>query len=181
MVLAIGMFVSCSNSKKEVRELTQLGNEPPEQMDTVRMTLYQKGDIVAILTAPEIERSQFPSKTVFPSGLTVIHYDSLMHPEAKLKAKRGIYRESDQKFEVFQDVVLQNFLENQILLTEYLMWERFPNDSSSVHTNEMVRIFDGENIHQSKEGIITDEKFSWYQSKGYSNIIEGNIDSLLNK
>ncbi len=185
VVLTAGIFFSCSNSNSEIEEVSGIHTRTPEEMDTIHMTMYSEGNAIAILSAPRIQRKTYPSRTYFPDGLTVIHYDSLNQVEAKMVADSGIYQETSQKFEVFDNVVIENFHENQTLYTDYLIWEKLRGklqaDSSSVRTDDPVLMYDGLDFHKCQFGVDTDEKFSWYVFRGYSNIVQINTDSLFNK
>lgn len=176
-LVATGFLFSCGNSKDEIEKVSNINNKSGEKMDSVTMTMYERGDAIAVLRAKKIVRSQYPPQTRFPEGLEVIHYDSLNQVEARLIADRGIYLDANKKFEVFDNVILKNYVDDQTLYTDYLLWDQSKGDSS-VQTKELVRIFDGQDMHEAKDGVITDEKLSWYMFTGYSNIIEFNKDSL---
>jgi len=181
VALVAGFFVSCNSNSTYQDKLNQLSNEAPEQMDTIEMVLYQEGSTVAVLKAPQIDRYQYPAKTVFPKGLEVVHYDSLRNVESRLTANRGYYREADQKFEVFQNVIIHNYSKDQEMQTEYLIWEKLGPDKDSVHTNEKVRIFDDNNWSEAQFGIITDTRFSEYSLIKYNGEIIPKTDSLSKK
>lgn len=176
-LVATGILFSCGNSKGEIEQVSNINHKSGEKMDSVTMTMYERGDAIAVLKAKKIVRSQYPPQTRFPEGLEVIHYDSHNQVEARLIADRGVYLDANKKFEVFDNVVLKNYVDDQTLYTDYLLWDQSKGDSS-VQTRELVRIFDGRDMHEAKDGVITDEKLSWYMFTGYSNIIEFNKDSL---
>ena len=162
-----GIFFSCGRSRSELKSVATNSVTSTEEMDSIRSVLYSKGEAKAVLIAPTINRFQRPDKTVFPNGLKVIRYDSLGNIEGTLTANRGILKEAQGQFEVFDNVILRNHASNQRLLTDHLIWHR-KNDSTIVETRELVRIFDADAVHTCENGAKTDDKLSWYVFYGYT-------------
>ncbi|HOP12832.1 MAG TPA: LPS export ABC transporter periplasmic protein LptC, partial [Lentimicrobium sp.] len=99
-----------------------------------------------------------------PEGFRVIFYDSL-NPEqvrTEITADYGINNEMAKTMEARRNVVVTNYLKNEKLNTEHLIWDQ---NTKRVNSDVMVTITTPDKILYG-EGMEADEKFyNWIIKK----------------
>lgn len=161
-VFAAATLFSCSNSPEEIARLTQSDTIPVMYARDVRISESESGRIKYELTAPLLKRYEEQGGAVirFPEGFKVVFFDSL-RPDVirtQITAEYGINNEIRRTMEASRNVVIINYLKDEKLNTEHLVWNQ---NTKKVNSEKMVTITTPERILYG-EGMEADEKFySW--------------------
>lgn len=157
MIMA-GILLSCTNDLDRVAAI----DVPAEAPDRITMGaeyhFTDSGRVRNILKAGRIEeyRSE-PPHTEITGGLELSFFDSLGEPGSVLTARRGTIIPSEEKMEVYEEVVFVN-AKGDRLETEQLTWLQ---DSGKVHTDKAVRIQRGGDIIHG-HGLDASQDLSQY-------------------
>jgi LPS export ABC transporter protein LptC len=142
------LFLSCGNSKEEIKLVLNQDDGPTEVSEGVTMLFTDKGLAKMKLESPLMHRYELDEgaemKMECPIGMKVTFYDSIGNEESNLTAKYGVLFSKNEYILVKDSVVFLNFKEEK-LTTEVLHID-FKKDS--VYTNQKVTV-------SSPKGTIT--------------------------
>ncbi|HRW69332.1 LPS export ABC transporter periplasmic protein LptC [Lentimicrobium sp.] len=162
----VAALFGCKNDLSEVARLNQPDTMATMYAKEVRISESEQGRIKYTLTAPVLRRYESPEGALirFPEGFRVIFYDSL-NPEqvrTEITADYGINNEMAKTMEARRNVVVTNYLKNEKLNTEHLIWDQ---NTKRVNSDVMVTITTPDKILYG-EGMEADEKFyNWIIKK----------------
>ncbi len=148
LILWVGTLFACGNSKKDFDTISQQGTSG-EQMDSVYMQMFDEDDIKVTLKAKTmLIQGEDRNTYVFPEGLKVVYFDSMMTDLAQVTANYGVLQgQNDIRLE--GDVVVKNLQENQTFYTEILNYGKHPDTNAVLwYTFEPIRLNDGYDIHE---------------------------------
>lgn len=156
-ILPATMLFSCENDLKVVNGLMITDSLPDISVNNIRVKQSENGYITLELTAPEMRSYQQGKDpyTLFPRGVKIIFFDSLMRPKSDLSADYGISWDNRNIMEARGNVVIRNILKGEQLNTEYMQWDQ---NSKKGSTNEFVKITTPDKIIMGK-GMESDELF----------------------
>lgn len=165
VVLAAGIFVSCSNDIDEIKALTEESDLPVQTVEHGTFHYTSRGKLSNTLEATILERfeNEEDPRIEVSGGFKLTIYDSLQSVEATLTAENGTFWEQQGRLIARNDVELQN-MDGDRLNTEELIWVQ---DSDLVYTNKHVIITTEEATIKGK-GLVTDSKFKKRQIKQVS-------------
>jgi LPS export ABC transporter protein LptC len=159
VILITATLYSCSNSLEEVARLNQPDTIPVMHARDVEISESESGRLKYTLTAPLLNQYDEQGGTVlkFPEGFKVIFYDSLNPKEIRteITADYGINNEARRIMEASRNVVIINYLKNEKLNTEHLVWDQ---NTKKVSSDKMVTITTKDKILYG-EGMVSDENF----------------------
>lgn len=159
VILTTATLFSCSNSLEEVARLNQPDTIPVMYARDVKISESELGRLKYTLTAPLLNQYNEQGGTVlkFPEGFKVVFYDSLNPSEIRteITADYGINNEGRRIMEASRNVVINNYLKDEKLNTEYLVWDQ---NSKKVSSDKMVTITTKDKILYG-EGMVSDENF----------------------
>lgn len=156
----------CTNSIEEVERLNQPDTLPDMYAKNVSISESENGRIKYTLTAPLLRRYDEDGKIItrFPEGFKVVLFDSLDPGKVRtqITAEYGVNNEDKRIMEASRNVIIINFLKDEKLNTEYLIWDQ---NLKMVSTNKMVTITTPDKILYG-EGMESDETFyNWVIKK----------------
>lgn len=151
------MLFSCENDLKVVQGLTITDSLPNIAVDNIRVKQSENGLITLELTAPVMKSYQQGKDpyTLFPDGVKIIFFDSLMRPKSDLTANYGISWDNRNIMEAKGNVIIRNLVKGEQLNTEYIKWDQNTRKGS---TDEFVKITTPDKIIMGK-GMESDEIF----------------------
>ncbi len=166
VILFTATLCCCSNSIEEVDRLSQPDTMPVMYAKEVSISESESGRIKYTLTAPLLRRFDEGGKTVtrFPEGFKVVLFDSLDPGKVRteITAEYGINNEGSRIMEASRNVVVINYLKDEKLNTEHLLWDQ---NLKRVSSNVMVTITTKDKILYG-EGMESDETFyNWVIKK----------------
>jgi LPS export ABC transporter protein LptC len=151
-----------------VIKLSSKDSIPDIAITQVHVKQSEMGKITLELTAPRmISYQKQEAYTEFPDGLKIIFFDSIMQPKSELTANYGISYDSKRTMEARGNVVVRNFLKQEQLNTESLLYDR---NAKKVSTTEFVKITTPDRIIMGK-GMESDELFDNWAIKNVTGTI----------
>lgn len=159
VLIVTATLCCCTNSIEEVERLSRQDTLPDMYARDVSISESESGKIKYTLTAPLLRRFDEEGKIItrFPEGFKVILFDSLDPSiiRTQITAEYGINNEGLRIMEASRNVVIINYLKEEKLNTEYLIWEQ---DLKTISTDKMVTITTPDKILYG-EGMESDESF----------------------
>jgi LPS export ABC transporter protein LptC len=165
-IVFMAALFSCNNDINEVNRLNETDTTPGMYARNVTIAESEAGRIKYRLTAPLLNRYELPgksAKTIFPEGFNVVFYDSLQPDKIRteITAEYGLDDEGQRIMEAKTNVVVINYLKNEKLNTEQLIWDK---NLKKVYSNKFVTITTPDKIIYG-EGMESDEKFERWTIK----------------
>lgn len=154
------LLISCENNPNEVRELTEVLEEPIEYQEDLEMVYTELGFKRFRLLAPaaanygHLERPYFE----FAKGIDVIFFDLEGEPENTLVADYAIRYPNESLWEARRNVVVVSS-DNKTLETELLYWDE---KKEIIYSDDFVTINTGKEIILG-EGFEADQYFNNYK------------------
>ena len=166
VIILTATLCCCSNSIEEVERLSQPDTVADMYAKDVRISESESGRIKYTLTAPLLRRYDEDGKIItrFPEGFKVVLFDSLDPDKIRteITAEYGVNNEAGRIMEASHNVIIINYLKDEKLNTEYLVWEQ---NLKRVSTDKMVTITTPDKILYG-EGMESDETFyNWVIKK----------------
>ena len=151
---------------EEIERLSQPDSIADMYAKDVSISESESGRIKYTLTAPLLRRYDENGKVItrFPEGFKVLLFDSLDPGKIRtqITADYGVNNEAMRIMEASRNVVIINYLKEEKLNTEYLVWEQ---DLKRISTDKMVTITTPDKILYG-EGMESDESFyNWVIKK----------------
>ncbi|MDQ3100633.1 MAG: LPS export ABC transporter periplasmic protein LptC [Bacteroidota bacterium] len=158
-ILLAGMLFSCTNDLDSVAAIEVPAAAPDRITFGAEYQFTDSGRVQNRLKAARIEEYRTePARTELLGGLELTFYDSLGDPGSILTARRGTIIPSEERMEVFEEVVFVNERGDR-LETEQLTWVQ---DSGKVRTDKAVRIQRGGDIIHG-HGLDADQDMKKYR------------------
>lgn len=166
VIILTATLCCCSNSIEDIKKVDYSDTLPNMLAKDVSISESELGIIKYTLTAPLLLRFDENGKIItrFPEGFKVVLYDSLDPSKIRteITAEYGINNEAMRTMEASRNVIIINYLKEEKLNTEYLLWEQ---DLKKISTNKMVTITTPDKILYG-EGMESDESFyNWIIKK----------------
>jgi LPS export ABC transporter protein LptC len=165
-IACMAALFGCNNEIQEVNRVNPPDTLPVMYAKDVTIAESQSGRITYNITASVLERFETPGKggsTIFPEGFRVVFYDSLQPDKVRteITAEYGVDNEGLRTMEAKTNVVVTNYLKNEKLNTEQLIWDK---NTKKVYSNKFVTITTPDKILYG-EGMESDEKFERWTIK----------------
>jgi len=164
MVAATFLFLACTNSPEEIKQVT--GQEEVLPLNVQKNIVYEYSDSTykrLEVRAPEVQDfSQIKEPyREFALGIDVTFFDKLGNPESHLKANYAKENINEKLWEARGDVVVVNEKGEQIN-TEQLFWDV---KKEIIYSNVFVKIATGDEVIMG-DGFEADQNFTSYKIKG---------------
>jgi len=147
--------LSCVNDIREVNALTLTDSLPDETAHDIEVIYSTSGRVEALLTSPYMERFEGREpRTVFPDGIFVVFYDSLMNVRSDLRANHAISHDNTAIMEARGNVVVNNYRKEETIDTEHLVWDQ---NAHEIRSEVFVKITTPDKVLYGEEGFEADE------------------------
>tara|TARA_B110000285_G_C15142761_1_gene632180 strand:- start:9273 stop:9821 length:549 start_codon:yes stop_codon:yes gene_type:complete len=158
--ILMGILSSCENNSDEVQRITHFENAPDEYTENLDMFHNDSGYTKVNLYARVSETYHNPKHiTKFKKFLRVDFYNKRGEKVSTLTALRGTF-DHDEGIVIVEDSVrLLNYDKEQLLETEYLIWNK---KDSTIRTNRNVLISSPKEVLVGK-GLVTKQDFSFFE------------------
>ena len=158
--LIILVVVSCENSSGEIRRITHFEKAPDEYTENLQMVHSDSGVTKVDLYAELAETYYKPEHvTNFKGFLSVDFFNNSGVKISRLTSLIGNFNHDQGIVEVQDSVRLINFSKQQVLETEYLIWNK---EDSTIRTDRNVIVRSPKEIIKGK-GLITKQDFSFFE------------------
>jgi LPS export ABC transporter protein LptC len=157
------MLFSCENDIRKVNLVTESDSvSPVSTVKNIDLIRSESGKVVLELTAPLliIYEGDDPH-SVFPKGMKIIFFDSLMNITSQLTADYGISYEKRKIMEARNNVVVVNNKKHEQINTEQLIWNQV---TKKLYSEKFVKITTPEKIILG-DGFDSDETMDDYTIK----------------
>ena len=139
-LFAFLLLFQCTR-RAEIIENVDIASLPTQTGDSIFATQSTNGQIVVRLEAPRMEKYEREgfSYELFPNGFDVFSYnDGLLETQIHSKeAKHTTWKNGKEKWEVYGDVEINNYIKGERMLTDTLYWDRFEH---KIYTDCFVRM-----------------------------------------
>ena len=153
-----GLLASCENDLEQVRTVTAT-EETPDEIVNGMHTVYSDSGIVKFeIIATRMEKTSSTNTTIFKDGFQVNFFKGKDDIEAHLEADYGEMRQDEKLIIARNNVIFTNYIENQTLKTEELIWLQ---SAKKITTTKQFEVF-GEKYYARGKGLESDETFSDY-------------------
>jgi LPS export ABC transporter protein LptC len=169
---------SCENNIQVINSITNRKSLPTISYTNVDGVYSDSGKPKFKLISREVNIFKNTEKPywVFPKGLTVYLYDSLMQIETIIKAQYALYHESEKLWEARNDVEAKNLAKNEQINTEEMFWDQ---KKGIIYSDKFTRIVNPDGVFTGEAGFTANETLSWWKLKGIKgtvNIKDTDID-----
>jgi LPS export ABC transporter protein LptC len=156
---------SCENNIEVINSLTNRKELPFVSANNAEGVYSDSGKVKFKMIAKEYEMYVNVDKpyTLFPKGLTVYLYDSLMQIESVINAQYAIYHQKEKLWEARNDVEAKNVKKNEQINTEEMFWDQ---NKAIIYSNKFTRIVNQDGVFTGEGGFIASETLSWWKLKG---------------
>ena len=165
LILLLAFTTGCKNDIKEVQKFVTDDTVAVQTAEGVTMLYSERGEVVFKLISPKIvQRDNKKKETVFPDGLRVIFYDSTGGAiRSELTANYAVKNDRERKIIVTGDVVINNYVKDERLNTEELIWDQ---KIKKIFTDKFVTITTKDQVIYGEEGLVANESFDdWVINK----------------
>lgn len=173
-VLAVAaIFVSCENDIKEIQSFEDSQNLPVQTARKIEIIYSDSAKVKLKLIADKMERyinAETGNFILFDEGIQVLFYNQQKEVETDLRANKAKHLESEDIWEVSDNVVVVN-KKGEIINSELLIWNR---KEGKIHSDKYVKITTKDEIIMG-DGFESDEQFMNYvifNSHGIINLHE---------
>jgi LPS export ABC transporter protein LptC len=166
------LFISCENDMEQIKTVTATDETPDEIVNNMH-TLYSDSGIVKFeIIATRMEKfGGEKNLTIFKDGFEVNFFKGKDVIESHLEADYAEMRTGEKIIIARNNVIFTNYLEDQTLKTEELIWLQ---SSKRVSTTKQFEVFSKE-YYASGVGLDSDETFTDYEM--HNVFIERKIDN----
>ena len=159
-ILLTGMLLSCENDSGEIQRITHFENAPDEYTENLNMFHNDSGQTKVNLYAKVSQTFYEPKHiTKFQDYLRVDFFNKTGTKVSTLVALSGLFDHDEGVVEVQDSVRLYNYLKDQQLETEYLIWNK---KDSTIRTDRNVLVRSPKEIIKGK-GLVTKQDFSFFE------------------
>lgn len=176
LIILLSSLPSCVNNMEEVRALTEHDSLPAEIARNIEVIYSDSGMIQAMLTSPYMEHHEDEEPhTLFPEGIFVVFYDSMMNVRSDLRANHAISYDKTSVMEARGDVEVNNYRRQEKINTEHMVWDQ---KSHKISSDVFVKITTPDKVLYGDEGFEADEWLnSWVIKKPRGTFeVEGDED-----
>ncbi|WP_010663102.1 LPS export ABC transporter periplasmic protein LptC [Marinilabilia salmonicolor] len=169
LLAVLVLFTSCqSNTSEEIQAAVDEENLPSLSVKDLETAVTDSGRIAYRFITPEMNQYENLEKpyTEFPEGLHLIIYNQQEEIDAQIKSKYAIYHESEDLWELQNDVEAVNF-KNEVINTEQLFWD---SRKHIIYSDEFIKITTDKEI-LTGYGFESDERLENYTIKRISGIL----------
>ncbi len=158
-VLISAIFFSC-NRDEEVANSNPLAKLlPTESAINIEAIHSDSGVIRIYITSPQLDKYTGENTyTVFPKGIKVIHYDSLMNVKSFITADYAKINEREKLLEARKNVVIIDKEKGVTINTERIYWDQ---NRKIIYSDTFVKKTSSDGIMYGN-GFDADETFSRY-------------------
>ncbi|CAG5087867.1 LPS export ABC transporter periplasmic protein LptC [Parvicella tangerina] len=177
--MAVGMFLSCGNTDKEIQEVSHTYDGPLETSEGVTMYFSDQGEAQIKLESPLMHRylmEENEMRLECPTGMKVTFYDSIGEVESVLTANYGEMYSNKEFIKVKDDVVFINNKDEE--LNTELLHVDFKKDS--VYTHEKVVVSSPKGTI-SGVGLHSNSNFTKYKVHNINNGVYNMEENALEK
>lgn len=125
---ALSLQLGC-NAKTEVTDQIDISTAPRQVGDSIFAVQSVNGEQTLRVEAPRMEKYEKDSLSyeLFPQGFNVYSYNdgNLETSIVAKNARHSTLKDQSEKWEVFGDVVITNYINGQTLKTDTLYWDRY--------------------------------------------------------
>jgi LPS export ABC transporter protein LptC len=170
LLLAVIVFTwSCqSNTPEDIKAAVDEENFPSLSVHDLETDITDSGKVVYRFITPEM--NQYDNReqpyTEFPQGLHLIIYNDQQKIDAQIKSQYAIYHESDDLWELQDNVEAVNF-KNEVINTEQMFWD---SRKHIIYSDEFIKITTDQEI-LTGYGFESDERLENYTIKRISGIL----------
>jgi LPS export ABC transporter protein LptC len=172
-----GMFfcllaVSCENDLEQIKTVTATDETPDEIVNDMHTLFSDSGIVKFEIKATRMEKyGGEKDLTIFKDGFEVNFFKGRDVIESHLEADYAEMRNTEKIIIAKNNVIFTNYLEDQTLKTEELIWLQA---SKRVSTTKQFEVF-SEKYYASGIGLDSDETFTDYEM--HNVFIERKIDN----
>lgn len=169
---AIVALSSCKpNKPEEIKELTNREELPSLTIEDLTTTITDSGRIKYRFMTPEMMQFDKREKPTieFNKGLHLIVFNKEEEIDAQIKCKQAIYHQSDELWELSNDVEAVNTT-GDVINTELLFWNI---KKKTIYSDKFIKITTQTEIITGY-GFESDEKMENYKIKNISGILSIN-------
>ena len=169
LLAVLVLFSSCqSNTTEEIQAAVDEENLPSLSVKDLETAVTDSGRIAYRFITPEMNQYENLEKpyTEFPKGLHLIIYNEKEEIDAQIKSRYAIFHESEDLWELQDDVEAVNF-KNEVINTEQLFWD---SRKHTIYSDEFIKITTDQEI-LTGYGFESDERLENYTIKRISGIL----------
>jgi len=154
------LFFSCKNDMEKIASLKLNDTIPIESAVDVEYLYSENAILKTRMTAPLMNRYEMPEAFLeLPQGFLIEMFDSAGVMSSSITAKWARKYEQKKLMEAKYNVVVNDFVENKTLNTNYLIWDE-ANDR--IYSDQFVKITTPDKIIYG-DGFESDQSFSDYR------------------
>ncbi len=159
LALFIAFSPACENDIEKVRLVTGKDKLPAETSTNLVILYSDSARVKVKVQAPKLERftGDVPV-TILPQGVLVEFFDDNLQVNSTLSSKYAIRKDSENKMEARNDVVVVN-RRGEKLNTEHLIWDE---NTARIYSNEFVKITTSDKIIMG-DGFEANQDFTQYK------------------
>ena len=169
ILAAIVALSSCKpNKPEEIKELTNREELPSLTIEDLTTTITDSGRIKYRFMTPEMKQFDKREKPAieFHKGLHLIVFNKNEEIDAQIKCKQAIYHQSDELWELSNDVEAVNTT-GDVINTELLFWDI---KKKTIYSDKFIKITTQTEIITGY-GFESDEKMENYKIKNISGVL----------
>ncbi|WP_291862240.1 LPS export ABC transporter periplasmic protein LptC [Marinilabilia sp.] len=170
LLLAVIVLISAcqSNTTEEIQAAVDEENFPSLSVQDLETAVTDSGKTAYRFITPEMNQYDNLEKpyTEFPKGLHLIIYNDNEEIDAQIKSQYAIYHESQNLWELQNNVEAVNF-KNEVINTEQLFWD---SNKHIIYSDEFIKITTEQEI-LTGYGFESDERLENYTIKRISGIL----------
>lgn len=172
LFIAMVLF-SCENKMQEIKKIEKPDSIPVESANTVKIIYSDSGIVKIVLTSPRLVRKEGKEPTIeFPDGLKILYYNAKNEVTSELTARYGINYLSKNIMEARNNVIINNFVKQEIINTEKLVWDQ---KQKTVYSDVFVKRTNPDGVLYA-DGFDADENFITYTLRRPKGIISVETD-----
>lgn len=174
LLAVLVLFSSCqSNTAEEIQAAVDEENLPSLSIKDLETAVTDSGRIAYRFITPEMNQYENLENpyTEFPEGLHLIIYNEKEEIDAQIKSRYAIFHESEDLWELQEDVEAVNF-KNEVINTEQLFWD---SRKHIIYSDEFIKITTEQEI-LTGYGFESDERLENYTIKRISGILSVHED-----
>lgn len=157
-VAAAFSFLQGCGTKTEVTDQIDISTAPRQVGDSILAYQSMNGEQTLRVEAPRMEKYETDSLSyeLFPQGFYVFSYNdgNLETSITAKKARHSVLKDQSEKWEVFGDVVITNYINGEVMKTDTLYWDRFEH---KIYTHCFVEMSSPQGFMQGY-GMESDEQ-----------------------
>ncbi len=159
-LLLSGILLACENNTGEIKRITHFENAPDEYTEKLNM-FHNDSGVTKVNLYANVSQTHYEPRhiTNFKDYLRVDFFNKSGTKVSTLVALSGIFDHDEGVVEVQDSVRLFNYVKEQQLETEYLIWNK---KDSTIRTDRNVLVRSPKEILKGK-GLITKQDFSFFE------------------